>query len=115
MNTKLEHKEFLSISNASVISGTIPCSSAAPPITTDPRTALFIGLTNPSNTQSVKYAIYNNLTGHVVSSGTIPKGNSKSVVVNAQDIPNVIRIQNQSSCNIGGITPILTYSAAIQG
>ena len=113
MSTETLSKDFLAVSAQSVVSGSINCQSAAPPIGTDPRTALFIALTNMSYS-SVKYAIYNNLTGDLIDSGTLSKGNSKSVIVPAQDNPNIVRIQNQSPCETGGVAPQLNYSASTQ-
>ena len=106
-------KDYLAISSRSVVQGTIDCSSAAPAIATDPRQALFISLTNTSK-QSVQYAIYNDSTGTLVSSGTLTGGNSKSVIVPAQDTPNIVRIQNQSPCDASGVTPSFTYAASVQ-
>jgi hypothetical protein len=106
-------QDYLAISSNSVVQGTVTCSSAAPAIATDPRQALFIALTNPSK-QSVQYAIYNDSTGTVVSSGTLSPGNSKSVIIPAQDVPNIVRIQNQSPCDASGVTPSFTYAASVQ-
>ncbi|WP_340065744.1 hypothetical protein [Ascidiimonas aurantiaca] len=113
MSTETLSKDFLGISSHAVVSGVINCQSAAPPIGTDPRTALFIALTNMSY-NSVTYAIYNNLTGDMISSDTLSKGNSKSVIVPTQDNPNIVRIQNQSPCETGGVAPQLNYSASTQ-
>ncbi|KAB8153018.1 hypothetical protein EZY14_011595 [Kordia sp. TARA_039_SRF] len=110
----MELKEgYLPISSRSVVQGTIDCSSAAPAIATDARQALFIALTNPSK-QNVEYAIYNDSVGKVVASGTLTSGNSTSVIVKAQDNPNIVRIQNQSPCDASGVTPQLTYAASTQ-
>ncbi|MCG7503187.1 hypothetical protein MHM83_15065 [Tenacibaculum sp. Mcav3-52] len=113
MSNQVLTTDFLEIKSSSVISGNINCSSAAPAIASDPRSAIFIALTNPSY-DSIKYAIYNNQTGHVIASGSLSKGNSRSVIVPAQDVPNIVRIQNQSPCDTSGITPILSFSASIQ-
>ncbi len=112
-NSTLVSQDFLPMSSSAVITGTINCSSAAPAIATDPRTAVYISLTNLSY-DSVKYAIYDQMTGHVVSSGSLSKGNSKSVIIPASDNPNIIRIQNQSPCDSSGITPSFTYAASTQ-
>lgn len=106
-------QDYLEISSRSVVQGTVFCKSAAPAIATDPRQALFISLTNPSK-QSVKFAIYNDSTGTRVDSGTLSGGNSKSVIIPAQDVPNIVRIQNQSNCDASGVTPSFTYAASTQ-
>lgn len=112
-NATFISNDFLPMSNSSVISGTINCSSAAPAIATDPRTAVYISLTNMSY-DSIKYAIYDQMTGHLVSSGSLSQGNSKSIIVPASDNPNIIRIQNQTACDTSGITPSLTYAVSTQ-
>jgi hypothetical protein len=102
------------MSKGATVAGTVACSSAAPAIASDPRTAIFIALANPSNTQSVSYAVYHFQTGKVVDKGTLPPGDSKSVIIPALDNPQIIRIQNQSNCDVSRITPTFTYAASIQ-
>ncbi|MEL7002348.1 MAG: hypothetical protein AAFN93_06385 [Bacteroidota bacterium] len=112
MSTNKLHQDFLPMASQPV-SGTINCSSAAPAVATDPRTAVYISLTNMSY-ESVDYAIYDQMTGRLVTDGALSKGNSRSVVIPASDNPNVIRIQNQTPCDSSGITPSLTYALATQ-
>lgn len=113
LSAKQKIKDFLPMSSAAVVTGTINCSSAAPAIATDPRTALYISITNLSY-DKVNYAVYDQMTGHLVTSGTLSKGNSRSIVIPASDNPNIVRIQNQTSCDSSGITPSFTYAASTQ-
>ena len=113
MNAYEVHPGFLQMSDQIVVSGTINCMSAAPAIATDPRTAVFISLTNLSYA-SVDYAIYSQMTGNVIARGSLTQGNSRSVTIPASDNPNVIRIQNQTPCDASGITPSFTYAASTQ-
>ncbi|MGY5728536.1 hypothetical protein [Vibrio chemaguriensis] len=105
---------IMPISENSVTQGTIPCHSAAPTIGADAGSSIYIALSNTNRDYSVDYAVYNNLTGTKISGGTISQGNSKSVVVPASDEPQIIRLQNQSSCGLNKITPKLSYSAVVQ-
>ena len=112
---KLEKfEEFLPMSNGATLAGTVPCSSAAPAIASDARTSVFIALSNPSNSQSVKYTVYHFQTGDVVKRGTLGAGGSDGFTIPATDNPQIIRIQNQSDCDISKITPSLTYAVSIQ-
>ncbi|MGI2932274.1 hypothetical protein [Vibrio fluvialis] len=107
-------EEIIAISEESVVQGTIPCHSAAPTIGADAGSSIYIALSNTNRDHSVSYAIYNNLTGKKVESGSLSQGNSKSVIIPASDEPQIIRIQNQSTCQLNKITPKLTYSAVVQ-
>jgi hypothetical protein len=112
MNLPL-NKDFLQMST-SVIQGTIPCMTAAPAIASDAGSSIIISLTNINSSSNVYYAVYNNLTGGVVATGSLPKGNSRSVNIPASNTGNVVRIQNQSPCDINNITPTLSYAAVVQ-
>ncbi|MBN2068079.1 MAG: hypothetical protein JW739_00415 [Opitutales bacterium] len=109
----MSKEEFYSQVDSSV-SGEIKCSTAAPAFGCDAGQAIFIALTNPNIDRSVSYAVYDQVTSHCIDSGSIGKGGSKSVIVPAADTPHVIRIQNQSSCDLNKITPKLSFYAAIQ-
>ena len=114
MTQELDTTNFLAQS-VSPISGTINCRTAAPAIGADAGSSIFIALTNTNPSGSVRYAIYNQLTGQAVDQGTLGKGNSKSVIIPAGNTPQVVRIQNQSSCDTNNITPVLSYAAVVQG
>lgn len=100
--------------SSSPISGTVNCSTAAPAIGADAGSSIFIALTNTNPSGDVTYAVYNNQTGDRIAYGTLPKGNSNSVIIPAQNTPQIVRIQNQSPCDLNNITPVLSYSAVTQ-
>ncbi|MGG8495784.1 hypothetical protein ACQY1Q_05170 [Tenacibaculum sp. TC6] len=99
-------------SKTDVISGTLKCSTA----TVFSRTfddALVLGLANPSSTEKVEYTLYDQYTGHKLSSGSLSPGNSKQITIPATSEMSSYRLQNQSNCGITHTTPLLMYSVVV--
>lgn len=97
-----------------IIAGALKCSTSLVFSRTSKQGAN-VGLSNPSNVASVKYALYHDKTGTLLASGTLGKGDSLGIPIQATTEMSSYRLQNQSTCGSTGTTPYLNYSIVIEG
>ncbi len=98
--------------NSPIQSGTLKCRTADA-FGVEANVVVQLAVSNPSNTNSVDYAFYNENTSHYVFKGKLGPGGSSSKTIPFSEELNIYRVQNQSNCGRTGTTPYLHWTAVV--